>query len=66
MKIHPTHILYTEHDFTVAEYRRKNILAIAVCDDGAAICKQCGKKEGELDTQCKAAMYLNGDSKWRF
>ena len=47
-KIHPTHILYTEHDFTVAEYRRRNLLAVAVCDDGIAICKQCGKKEGSL------------------
>ena len=62
MKIHPTHELYTAHDFTVAEYRRRNILAIAVCDDDIAICKRCGKKEGELDTRCKAAMYLDGGS----
>ena len=62
MKIHPTHKLYTAHDFAVAEYRRRNILAISSSRTDIAICKRFGKKEGELDTRCKAAMHLDGDS----
>ena len=63
MKIHPTHELYTAHDFTVAEYRRRNILGISSSRTDIAICKRCGKKEGELATRCKAAIPLDGDSK---
>lgn len=52
MKINNTHTLYTAHDFTKYEFEQKNVLATSVITHGMNICKQCGKRDLELNGTC--------------
>ena len=50
-----THTLFTPEDFTAEEIARGNVLAVAVVDEGASVCKDCGDAHHLLEAMCRAS-----------
>ena len=49
------HELYRPSDFTQEELDLKNVLAVAVCETGLAVCKRCGATTSRILLPCRRA-----------
>lgn len=62
MKAHESHELLTTEDFTKEEIERRNLLAIAVIEEGLLHCKHCGAVGSELAIPCGE---LHGNTEYK-